>query len=310
MSDVAPTSAPVARDQRATPGALAVSVVIPHYDDLANLENCLALLAHQTLSRDQFEVIVADNNSRCGLEAVQRVCADRAVVVAAPIQGAGEARNAGAAASRGATLAFIDSDCRPRADWLERGLAAMGNGDDVVGGRVEVDVEDPERLTAVEAYEKVFAFNFERYIEKKGFSGSGNLFVRRATFDAVGGFRVGPAEDMEWSRRATRSGHKLRYARDVVVSHPARRNWSELIRKWRRITREGYLLMIEQPHGRLLWFARSFLVLASPLAQSFQVLRSPKLHTARERWAAIRVLLRLRLWRFVECQRLLVENPR
>jgi hypothetical protein len=68
--------------------------------------------------------------------------------------------------------------------------------------------------------------------------------------------------------------------------------------------------MIEQPHGRLLWFARSFLVLASPLAQSFQVLQSPKLHTARERWAAIRVLLRLRFWRFVECQRMLAEKPR
>jgi hypothetical protein len=68
--------------------------------------------------------------------------------------------------------------------------------------------------------------------------------------------------------------------------------------------------MIEQPHGRFLWFARSVFVLASPLAQSFQVLRSPKLHSARERWAAIRVLLRLRLWRFIECQRLLAENPR
>ena len=197
-SDPHPPRPITASDQRATKSALAISVVIPHYDDLANLENCLAMLAQQTLPRDQFEVIVGDNNSRCGLEAVQRVCANRAIAVPAPIQGAGEARNAGASASCAATLAFIDSDCRPRANWLERGLAALGYADDIVGGRVDVDVEDPDRLTGVEAYEKVFAFNFERYIEKEGFSGSGNLFVRRATFDAVGGFRVGPAEDKEW----------------------------------------------------------------------------------------------------------------
>lgn len=48
------------------PQRLAVSVIMPHYNDLANLERCIAMLAAQTLPRDQFEVVVADNNSRCG----------------------------------------------------------------------------------------------------------------------------------------------------------------------------------------------------------------------------------------------------
>jgi GT2 family glycosyltransferase len=47
-----------------------VSVLIPHYNDLANLERCLTLLARQTLPQEQFEVLVADNNSRCGIEEV------------------------------------------------------------------------------------------------------------------------------------------------------------------------------------------------------------------------------------------------
>lgn len=62
-----------------------VSVVIPHYNDLGNLERCMELLAAQTLPRDQFEVVVADNNSRCGLKEVERVCRDIARVVPAPI---------------------------------------------------------------------------------------------------------------------------------------------------------------------------------------------------------------------------------
>src|SRR5438876_511998 len=47
--------------------APAVSVIIPHYNDLANLGACLRLLAAQTLPRSQFEIVVGDNNSRCGV---------------------------------------------------------------------------------------------------------------------------------------------------------------------------------------------------------------------------------------------------
>ena len=95
-----------------------VSVIMPHYNDLDNLRLCLDRLARQTLPRDRYEIVVADNNSRCGLAAVAEVCGDRARAVPAPIQGAGEARNAAVAEARGAALAFIDSDCRPERDWL------------------------------------------------------------------------------------------------------------------------------------------------------------------------------------------------
>ena len=109
----------------ASPGNAApvVSVIIPHYNDLANLERCMRLLDAQTLPRSQFEVVVADNNSRCGLKEVERVCGDLARVVPAPVQGAGAARNAAVEASRGRYLAFIDSDCRPTPTWLENGLS-------------------------------------------------------------------------------------------------------------------------------------------------------------------------------------------
>ena len=98
-----------------------VSVIVPHYDDLDNLGECLSLLAVQTMPRDAFEIIVADNNSHCGIAAVEEGCAGLARVVPALIQGAAEARNAGVRASRGRYLAFIDSDCRPSLDWVERG---------------------------------------------------------------------------------------------------------------------------------------------------------------------------------------------
>src|SRR5262245_47722925 len=163
-------------------GMLLVSVIIPHFNDLENLRYCLRLLSKQTLSAERFEVIVADNNSTCGLAQMEKTCADRATLVRAPIQGAGAARNAGVAASKGHYLAFIDSDCCPAEDWLERGVAALARGD-MVGGKVSLSVKNENQLTGVEAFERIFAFNFERYVQELGFAGSGNMFVPREIFD-------------------------------------------------------------------------------------------------------------------------------
>lgn len=282
-----------------------VSVIVPHYNDLGNLGECLRLLRAQTLPPDRFEVLVCDNNSTCGLAAVEAACGGFGRVVHAREQGAAEARNAGVAAAVGEVLAFIDSDCRPAADWLERGLAALGDAD-VAGGRIVVSVRDPARMTAAEAYERVFAFNNRRYVEAHHYSATANMFTTRTAFAKVGPFRAGVSEDRDWGERATRLGLRLRYADAAVVSHPARRDWAELARKWRRLTSESYALTCEQPYGRARWFARSFAVLLSPAVQAGSVLKSRELDSARDRAKAIYVLARLRIWRFVESQRKLL----
>jgi glycosyltransferase involved in cell wall biosynthesis len=285
-----------------------VSVIIPHYNDLKNLQRCITLLGAETLPPDDFEVIVADNNSRCGIEEVKRACGNRARVVPAPIQGAGAARNAAVAASQGEILAFIDSDCRPTPDWLERGVAALAQAE-IVGGRVDIEYLDPRHPTGVECFERVFAFNFKRYIEQLGFSGTGNMFVPRAIFDRVGEFRERVAEDFDWGQRALAAGFTFHYAADAVVSHPARHDWNELTQKSRKLSREAFEAAVEKPHGRLWWFLRSFAVLASPLVHWIRIVRSAKLTSREERIKAIGVLFRIRAWRFLECNRLLLTRP-
>lgn len=286
---------------------LLVSVVIPHFNDLNNLQRCLFLLTKQTLPTGQFEVIVADNNSKCGLAAVKRICGGQARVVPAVIQGAAEARNIGVAASRGQYLAFIDSDCFPSHDWLERGVAALAKAE-MIGGRVETVAEDEENLTAVEAFEKIFAFDFKRYIETEGFSGAGNMFVPRKIFDQVGGFRSGVSEDKDWGRRAVVLGFHWLYDADVQVSHRARKNWEELRSKWRRITRESYQLEMERLFGRVRWMMRAWLILVSPFIHTVRVFRSSKLDRLSDKLKAIGVLFRIRSWRFIESYRILADD--
>ena len=283
-----------------------ISVIIPHYNDLANLERCLMFLSAQTLPEGQFEVIVADNNSRCGIEEVRRVCGDFVRVVPAPIPGAGPARNVAIEASRGRYLAFTDEDCKPAPNWLERGLEALSTSE-MVGGRVEVEYEDLACPTAVEAFERVFAFNVRRYVEKLGFGVTANMFVPRGVFDRVGGFRPEGPDDLEWGQRATAAGYRWRYRPEVVVAHPARRDWAELTQKWRRLTQMASVAMLEKPNGRVRWFLRSFLILASPLVHWTAVATNSKLETVEQRLGAIGVLFRIRFWRFIEANRLLRE---
>lgn len=286
------------RDDLAAPVRPDISVVIPHYNDLDNLNLCLSLLEKQTTPRQRFEIVVADNNSACGIEAVIDLCGSRAKVVPAPIQGAAAARNAALEVVQGKIYAFIDSDCRPVPDWLEQGLQAL-QGADVVGGRVDVDFADPANPTPVEAFEAVFAFDFKRYIEKEGFTGTGNMFVRRATFNSVGLFRNGLSEDRDWSQRARATGLGIVYCDRVVVSHPARRNWEELARKTRRVTRETIELKRASKTGAAAWTLYLFKVAVSPFIHSFKIVFSRKIHGATLKLAAIGVLFRLRWSRVV-----------
>lgn len=306
MTDRRPTSdEPTApRDTQGSASSVpcSVSVVIPHYDDLANLDACLTLLGRQSDTGPVVEIIVADNGTPGGVDAVRRLVGSRARVIEARERGAGPARNAGVAASHGAVLAFIDSDCRPDPHWLAEGIAALGPRD-IVGGQVSVSVSDPAEPTAVEAFEQVFAFRNETYIRDKGFTVTASLFVRRAVFDEVGPFGNGVSEDVDWCARARRLGVAVRYAPAARLEHPARRTWADLVRKWRRLSRETYALGAAEPFGRLRWLGRSWLVLLSAPLHALRVMGARDLPSMRARLSALGVLFRIRLFRFVEAHR-------
>jgi glycosyltransferase involved in cell wall biosynthesis len=281
-----------------------VSIVIPHYNDLTGLDRCLAALGQQTTRMNNVEIIVADNMSPAGYEAVSAIVRGRAQLIIASERGAGPARNAGVAASRAPILAFTDSDCVPEPQWLASGLAALSQHD-VVGGRVKVLVDHARPLHPVEAFEAVFAFDNRNYIERKGFTGAGNMFCSRAVFDATGPFRVGMSEDLEWSHRARAAGFTLGYSEAAAVGHPARENWEQLVRKWARINRETFALGRPTLSHRLRFLARGWLMPLSVVAHAPRIFRTPALASPRDRWAALMGLAGIRLWRMLDCHRIL-----
>jgi GT2 family glycosyltransferase len=283
-----------------------VSVIVPHYNDLANLARCLGALRAQSWPSDRFEVIVADNNSQGGVAAVEAI-APWVRAVAAKEQGAGPARNAGAAVAEGDVLAFIDSDCVPHRDWIAAGVAALEDFD-YVGGQIITTIGDLKQLTPSEAYEAVFAFNTRKYVEKDKYSVTGNLFAPRAIFEKVGGFRVGVAEDMEWCWRANAMGYRLGYEEAAIVEHAARREWRELRRKHDRMGREMLRLSSERRGWRGRWLGHAALVAGSPLFHSWRVVTSPRLPGTRAKMLGIMGLVMIRLYRSYSMLALLLRH--
>jgi GT2 family glycosyltransferase len=279
-----------------------VSVIVPHLDDYDNLDACLKLLQAQSFPTDRTEVIVADNGSSRGFDAVRQIVGSRGRVVEVAERGAGPARNAGVRASRGEALAFIDSDCRPDKRWLEEGLAELRSAD-FVGGRVDVLVEDPRRMTGAEAFESVFAFQNERYVKDLKFTVAASMFVWRSVFDAVGGFENGVPEDKDWCERAGRRGYRIRFAPKSIVGHPARRTMPELKRKWRRLTLERCEGARRNGTGPVSIVLRESAALLAVAPHAFAPLASKGLSGIQSRLMAIAVLAQIRAYRFgVACR--------
>jgi GT2 family glycosyltransferase len=284
-----------------------VSVIVPHLDDYDNLDACLKLLETQSFPGDRTEIIVADNGSAWGFDAVCRLVGSRGRVIEVAERGAGPARNAAVRVSRGEALAFIDSDCRPDRRWLEEGLAELRHAD-IAGGHVDVLVEDPQRMTAAEAFESVFAFRNERYVKDLKFTVTASMFVWRSVFDAVGDFINSVPEDKDWCERAWRQGYRIRFAPKSIVGHPARRTMEELKRKWRRLTLESSEGARREGTAPALILLRQWAALLAVLPHAFLPLASKRLHGMRNRLMAIVGLAQIRAYRFSVAYRAVVRR--
>lgn len=276
-----------------------ISVIIPHLNQPDELEFCLQSLDRQTLDPESFEVIIADNGSEQLPRPAPRGYPIHMVQELTP--GPGAARNRGVAEAAGDILAFIDADCRAHPDWLRNGLRKFqtGVGKAVFGGDVRIWRQSPNTFSALEAYESVFAYRFQLYIEKQGFSGTGNLLARRQDFYEIGPFKgIQYAEDIEWGRCARAAGYKIEYVPEMIVYHPARKSLEELFTKWDRHIQHAFNIARGRKHWRLRWVMKAFAILVSPAIDWLKVARSSRVSGFSARLKGVAVLVAVRSHRF------------
>ncbi len=295
------TSIDLPSDSTESTRAVTISVIIPHLNQPEFLRQSLAAIHAQEGLESRYEVIVVDNGSQSLPDAI---CAEFEGVrlLRQDTPGPGPARNTGIAAASGDILAFIDADCRAHPRWLASIERAFADPEvQVIGGDVRVPIADADHPTALECYERIYAYRNRAYIAS-GYSGTGNLAMRARAFERVGPFAgIGVAEDRDWGLRAGRLGIAIRYVPEMIVYHPARREFSEMKQKWDRHILHDFS-RVSGLGGRLRWVLRALAIGLSPLGEALRIARSDRISGLRQRWLALRCLTRIRLYR---CWRML-----
>jgi mycofactocin glycosyltransferase len=211
-------------------GSADVTVVIPVRDRHAELGRCLAGLreAAAVLGDDAPSVVVVDDCSAdpAAIAAIAAQAGAR-VIRRAVNGGPGAARNTGLAAVATQVVAFLDSDCVPRAGWLEPLLAHLA--DPAVGAvapRIVPHEEGTGWLARYEGASSTLDRGARPSIVRPGARVSyvpGAALVVRTTA-AGGGFTEGMfvGEDVDFVWRMAAAGWRVRYEPTARMGHDHR----------------------------------------------------------------------------------------
>jgi hypothetical protein len=166
------------------------------------------------------ELVIADNT---GAGVARAAFGEPAKVVDASGQRSSyHARNEGAALASNEWLLFVDADCVPGPDLIERYFAApVGDRCGAVAGGI-IGVADQDSLLARYARDRNFLDQAEGMHGSAGVAAAtGNLLVRSRTFAELDGFAKGirSAGDVDFCWRMRERGWTLEQRPDAAVAH-------------------------------------------------------------------------------------------
>ncbi|MGH2568470.1 MAG: glycosyltransferase, partial [Bacteroidota bacterium] len=144
------------------------SVIIPTYNRVTKLRQCVESLLAQDVDPEQYEIIVVNDGSADGTtDYVRSLRGDRRVrLIEIPNSGPARARNRGTQLAEGSILAFTDDDCTCPPAWLRDLERAMQATNAVaVGGVVQNRIMEND-LTRV--YEETNRYLAQKINEEEG----------------------------------------------------------------------------------------------------------------------------------------------
>jgi glycosyltransferase involved in cell wall biosynthesis len=182
-----------------------ISVIVPAYNEEANIGACLESLSHQSLPRDEYEIIVVDGDSKDRTREIAAQWAD--LVFIQTSRRVGGARNDGAMRAKGDIIATTDADCVVPADWLKRIQDDFNHNTDVV--QLYGPVNPIERELKYWVF-LGFANNFSRfgyYTRTFYYTLGCNTAFRKDAFLRAGMYKVVDAgDDLEIPNRMKKIG--------------------------------------------------------------------------------------------------------
>jgi glycosyltransferase involved in cell wall biosynthesis len=212
------------------------SIIVPTYNRPEELGACLEALCRLDYPRNLFEVIVVDDGSKTSLQPVVDCFLDQLDVTLLTQTNAGPAaaRNAGAKRARGEFLAFMDDDCTPSPDWLQKLANRFAKiPDRAIGGRTLNALPENSYSTASQNLINAGYAYYNPIPSQASFFASSNLTVPAAHFHSIGGFDITfkTSEDRDFCDRWQHHGFQMTYAPEILIYHSHPLNFRAF---WRR----------------------------------------------------------------------------
>jgi len=199
-----------------------VSVIIPAY----NAENTISMTLHAVLSQEfpknQFEILVVDDGS---IDNTKKIISKfkKVKLISISHSGPAKARNIGAKFAKGKIIAFTDSDCIPKKDWLNNLIIPFKDKDIVCVAGTYATLNKNKLIARFVSYE--IDYRHEKMKKSKiiDFVGSYNCAYKKSIFRKFHGFdetfTVASGEDPELSFRIRKANYKIIFQPKAVVFH-------------------------------------------------------------------------------------------
>jgi len=267
-----------------------LSIIIPVFNDLNAIKKTINALNNQTYDRDKFEIIVVDNNSSDGsyeyLQTVDNIVLLRETInLGSPYS----CRNRGIEASKADLIAFLDSTCVPKENFVEKGIEfSKNNKCDLFGGEIIFDFEGHQ--TASKVYDSITNIQMKKNIEEDGVAKTANLWVNRYVIEEVGTFLEGvrSGDDIGFTNRCKDKGMKLIFCEDCVAYKFAR-GFKELMKKQYRVGKGKAKLWYSQGLRRMM--NNSWKLLMPILPNKFKKLLSANKRVKYNPWLVMKIYL-------------------
>lgn len=263
-----------------------VSIVIAARDEEDNLPACIESTLNQTYHQADYEVIVVNDHSSDGTEAVCQRYAQRHsnfrylnATESATLRGKSNALDQGIFIARGDVILITDADCTVPPTWIEGTAKRFGPTVGIVGGMTLQKAEN--WFEGMQSLDWIYLLGLASATISMRIPLStigNNLSFRKSAYNQVGGYRDIPfsvTEDFVLFQAVVRS-KKWDYLcpvdPEVLVTSQPCQTWRELLRQKQRWGKGGLDMKLSGLMVMVIGFGLNVLLLLSLWATSIIIL--------------------------------------
>jgi len=222
-----------------------ISIIIPTHNSESTIKSCLSSLVYQSIPREQYEIIVVDDGSNDNTVPIAKESGVDSVIITEPCF-QGKARNIGAKNSKSEFLAFIDSDCVAKKDWIKSILTELNKSEAVTGpienGNPQNKIAWSEYLIEFGGWDEFQPRSLVRFLP------GCNQAIIKKIFTKAGGFTEIPSsEDVLFGESLREVGINPIFEPSIRIEHMSRTNKVKVLKnlrllgKYSVIARKGNL---------------------------------------------------------------------